>query len=394
MIKAVLLDMDNTILANPDHVFARKFKQLVESFFAELWGLANISEAMVDGMRVMCDTPHYDRTNGEILVDALQRSTQLDRADVLEGINTFYQQAYPQLRTCVSPIAGAVELITFLRDNSYAVVITTNPIYSESGVRQRLQWAGLPDEGYAFITHADNMHFAKSDPAYYAEIIARIGIEPDEAVIIGDGLDNDIRAAQVIGMHTYYVGESIHHPDIDHSGTLQDFYHAVQDMTAFEQRHPFALQPRMIEPQYVGNIGALFGLIHTIKPNYWTQHPDPQEWSPLQIVCHLLDSERQVQRPRLERILYEGNPFITSPKAPPGPDQFVCGEDGEQYAREFMAERRKTIDLLRSLSPEDWQRPARHSIFGRTSLLEMAHFTAQHDRLHIEQLCQTLGRCE
>jgi hypothetical protein len=26
--------------------------------------------------------------------------------------------------------------------------------------------------------------------------------------------------------------------------------------------------------------------------------------------------------------------------------------------------------------------------------LEMAHFTAQHDRLHLNQICQTLGKCE
>ena len=59
----------------------------------------------------------------------------------------------------------------------------------------------------------------------------------------------------------------------------------------------------------------------------------------------------------------------------------------------FRQARERTIALLAGLRPDQWNRPARHSIFGLTNLLEMAHFTAQHDRLHITQLCQTLGKC-
>ena len=60
----------------------------------------------------------------------------------------------------------------------------------------------------------------------------------------------------------------------------------------------------------------------------------------------------------------------------------------------FAEERQQTVAFLNDLPPEAWTRPARHSIFGPTTLLEMANFTATHDRLHIQQICQTLGRCE
>jgi hypothetical protein len=63
-------------------------------------------------------------------------------------------------------------------------------------------------------------------------------------------------------------------------------------------------------------------------------------------------------------------------------------------AREFEEARRETLQLVATFTDVDWQRPARHSIFGLTTLLEMAYFTAQHDRLHLNQLCQTIGRCE
>jgi hypothetical protein len=138
----------------------------------------------------------------------------------------------------------------------------------------------------------------------------------------------------------------------------------------------------------------LFGTLADAKPHFWQQHPDPNEWSPIQIVCHLLESERKVQRPRLERILAENNPFLVAPPPPAEPHEALpCENDGLLVAEQMATEREKTLDWLRQIQQEDWNRPARHSIFGPTTLLEMAHFTAQHDRLHINQLCQTLGRC-
>jgi hypothetical protein len=63
-------------------------------------------------------------------------------------------------------------------------------------------------------------------------------------------------------------------------------------------------------------------------------------------------------------------------------------------AYQFAQERENTLTLLASLTEDDWRRPATHSIFSNTTLLEMAHFTARHDRMHITQICQTLGRCD
>ena len=247
-------------------------------------------------------------------------------------------------------------------------------------MQQRLQWGGIDDnpDNYAFITHAGNMHFTKPNAAYYAEVIARIGIEPDEAIMFGDGLENDIQAANAIGIHAVY------NPQPDRIMPFVD-----------EQRIPLTRQPTMIKPQYIGNIGALFGMLQPVAEHHWHQHPDPNEWSPMQIVCHLVESEQNTQRPRLERIIQEDNPFITPPKSPPPPGEFNCWtRNGYDVALTFKQEREKTLAILDALSTEQWQRPARHSIFGPTTLLEMAQFTAQHDRLHLEQLCQTVGKCE
>ncbi|MBC7814377.1 MAG: DinB family protein, partial [Burkholderiales bacterium] len=234
----------------------------------------------------------------------------------------------------------------------------------------------------------------KPDPAYYAEIVARIGIEPDEALMVGDGIENDIIAASTAGLHTYYVTAESAPDDLpaDAAGTLDNLRRLIyEDWLDTLSTHPPT--PAMIAPELRGNVGTLFGMLTDVQPHFWEMRPDPAEWSILQIICHLLESESAVQRPRLQRILNEDNPFLAAPP-PPMPDVTYVEGIGYEIAEQFAAERLQTLTLLQQIEPEQWLRPARHSIFGPTTLLEMAHFTAQHDRLHLNQLCQTIGRCK
>jgi hypothetical protein len=65
-------------------------------------------------------------------------------------------------------------------------------------------------------------------------------------------------------------------------------------------------------------------------------------------------------------------------------------EDCVAALKEFNEARRKTLDLLKD--PLDWNRKARHAIFGPTNFLEVVGFIAEHDRLHIHQAWQTLKK--
>ncbi|MGB7338097.1 MAG: HAD-IA family hydrolase [Phototrophicaceae bacterium] len=379
MIKAVLLDLDNTLLLNPDREFAQAFMAIFERHFQSA-GFVDSSQKLRKAIQKMSDYQAGNRSNYQTLVDTLSDGVRSDTEAILER---FYDEVFPQLKPCITPVAGAAKLIYRLREMGVAIVIATNPIYPERAIRQRMEWAQLPndDDFYSLITSADNMHFAKPDPAYYAEILGRVGIEPDEAIMVGDSMRNDILPAQQVGLQTCYIGEN----GLGHFSDEMNRY--------FGQSLALDLRPEMIEPQLRGNIGAVYGFVDTVQDHYWHQRPDPKEWSIIQILCHLVTNEEDHQRRRLLTILQNDNPFITQPQAP-GPDIVDCADTGLEIAEAFMRTRQETIALVRNLSSDDWQRPARHSIFGLTTLLEMAYFTAQHDRLHLNQLCQTIGRCD
>ncbi|MCC7450655.1 MAG: DinB family protein [Anaerolineae bacterium] len=401
MIKAVLLDLDDTLLhTHTDHFVRRYLEQLAQTITEQYPRLANAEttpgQALRLAARATSTSTDPTRTNGETFLGTIADLLHIPMAELMALFEAFHRGFYQELGNDVEVIPAAAPLVDRLIDMGMAVVIATNPFFAPGAVMQRLAWGGLdrPRQPYALITHIENMHFVKPSPHYYEEILARVGAEADEAIMIGDSMDNDIIPAMQAGLHTYWIDQGV--PPIetpDGSGTLEDFARLVADgwLTTLKPRPRTADQ---VVPRLLGDTAALFGLISEMNPVYWHKRPDPTEWSPLETVCHLRDSESSVQRPRLERIVRENNPFISETPAPPGPGAHdLAGEDGSAALRAFWQERCLTLDLIQGLSAEDWARPARHSIFGPTTLLEMAHFTTRHDHLHISQLCETIGRC-
>jgi len=391
MIKAILLDLDNTLIRNLDRQFASRYLALLEAHLRDAIGYMEGKASLRRAMSRLKDSRDMVRSNAEIIIAQLVEDTDCDHAVIEAVLTSFYEQHYLQLASLIQPVEGAAQLLARLLDTDYAVVLATNPLYPPSALSQRLAWGGLDVDlsRFAFVSHSENMHSIKPDPAYYAEIVARVGIEPDQAIMVGDSEINDIAAAKSVGLSTFLVSDSVHSAQAHYQGTLAEFEQIVlrQEAIRFD-----ALQPGMIAAQYRGNIGALWGLLRDVQPHFWNQRPDPREWSILQILCHISERERTHHLPTLKRILAEDNPFVVSP-APPGPSLPICAADGYLIAREFTAARRETLAFIQTLTAESWQRPARHSIFGLTNLLEMAYFFAQHDRLHLNQLCQTLGKC-
>jgi hypothetical protein len=284
--------------------------------------------------------------------------------------------------TVIIPILGHVTAhkITF--------VLLTNPQDTPIQAQGRLEHVPEVADMKPFTTHRENSHFERQNPAFFAEVLARVGIEPNEAIIISPS-KSDIVAGQQLGVNGFHLSDGTA-PFTRYYGTWADFVGCIAQDNWADCYEPIPLAPHMIAPQLIGNLGALNGLLQNIKSEFWHQHPDPQEWSAYQIMCHLLESEETVQRPRLEKILSQDNPFLSENINPPTPQ---CNLDETALADVFYATRKQTLVWLNTLPREVWGRVARHSIFGPTTFLEMAHFTAQHDRLHIKQLCQTLQKC-
>ncbi len=403
MIKAVLLDLDETLLRNPPDTFVTDYLRHFSTVFLRQFPQVDptqLKQALLLSTQTTVQNTDPLQTNAQVFNQRFMATLKLDSNALSTVMTTFLQDVYPQLQALTMPIDAAPALVAWLQMHDYATAIATNPLFPTQAVYQRLKWAGLDPETPWLVTTLDNMHFTKPQPAYYEEILSRIGVEPDETLMVGDDWENDIIPATQAGLNTFWVQPAAtprpQAPTFQPTGTgtLADLMRLLTEEDWLQTLSPLPVEAGQIRSRFLGNVAALHGTARDVPMHFWHQRPDANEWTPLEVVYHMLESECRVQRPRLETILTEDNPFLPPPPAPPAPGSIDLSTiDPLETVQRFATEREQTIALLTGLTDAQWGRPARHSVFGPTTLLEMAAFTARHDRLHINQLCQTLGKC-
>ena len=105
--------------------------------------------------------------------------------------------------------AGVKELLTFLRERGCLLGVASNSqAYTLRELRELLAPAGLGlelfDRDLCFWSFACG--FSKPDPHVFQMLTARLatrGIAPDEILMVGDRVDNDIEPAQAFGWQTW-----------------------------------------------------------------------------------------------------------------------------------------------------------------------------------------------
>ncbi|MDP2949447.1 MAG: DinB family protein [Chloroflexota bacterium] len=114
--------------------------------------------------------------------------------------------------------------------------------------------------------------------------------------------------------------------------------------------------------------------------------PSPDQWSIKEVCAHLRDST-EFDGTRIRRMVEEDDPFL------PAYDQDALARERD-YQNEAMPAILTAIRafsgglayLLENLDEEDWQRPGRHEERGPVSVGQYAEHSADHARVHLEQL--------
>ena len=121
------------------------------------------------------------------------------------------------------------------------------------------------------------------------------------------------------------------------------------------------------------------------KDSLWKQ--TPEKWSLLEIVCHLHDEEVEDFRTRTKHLL-ENNKHAFTPINPAiwVKERNYFKEDYSAKLHQFIDERNRSVQWLKSLKNANWDNFITHQHFGEmTAKLFLSNWLA-HDYLHIRQI--------
>lgn len=244
MLKAILFDLDNTlILFNENEFYNQYFERIADSFndvmpaaqFQEILKNATISLLQNQG----------EVTNAQFFMDAFSTGIPDRREDWWLRFSHFYKTEFNSLEKIISLPESLHELFDFLVKTKIKLVLASNPIFPAEVQRQRLVWAGLEHIPFYFITHIGNMSFCKPRFEYYQQICQKIDESPASCLMVGNDPVNDMVAARA-GLSTYLTTDGLD----EESASLTASRELRADWT-----------PDMIVPDFKGPLAGLKNVV-------------------------------------------------------------------------------------------------------------------------------------
>ncbi len=233
-IKAILFDLDGTLLPQNQNIFiGAYFKGLINAL-SPLGIDAKTMEAAIwksTGAMVKNDG---SKTNEQAFFESFRAICNADMKLFEALALEFYMTGYKALRKYTEPTALAKEAVKLAASGGRAVVLATNPLFPMIAQKTRMEFAGISDADLSFVTSYESDCYAKPNPSYYTSIADRLGVLPEQCLVVGNDEYEDMYAASCAGMRCYLVEdcviESVEHPWHGDRGSLAELVQKLRDM--------------------------------------------------------------------------------------------------------------------------------------------------------------------
>ncbi len=213
-IKAVLFDLDGTLLPMDQDIFVKAYFCGISKKLAQRGYDPNaLIKAMWGGTEKMIKNDGA-KTNEEVFWDFFASIYGEKAREDIPYFDEFYKNEFALVKQVCGFSEKAKQVIDILKQKNIPIILATNPIFPAVATEARISWAGLDKNDFLFYTTYENINYCKPNLKYYLEISSRAKVDPSECLMVGNDVDDDMPAKQV-GMQTFLLTENL----INKSGT-------------------------------------------------------------------------------------------------------------------------------------------------------------------------------
>lgn len=212
MIDTVLFDLDGTLLPMDQDEFVKTYLGLLAAYMSAYdYEPKRLVKAVWDGTGAMVKNDGK-KTNEEVFWDVFSAEFGPRAMADLPVFDEFYATEFAKARTVCGFAPEAAEVITMLKEKGKRCVLATNPLFPRIATLQRIRWAGLDPEDFELVTTYENAGFCKPNPEYYREILRKIGAEPENCLMVGNDVREDMIARE-LGMKVFLLEDCLLHAE-------------------------------------------------------------------------------------------------------------------------------------------------------------------------------------
>lgn len=208
MLKAVLFDLDGTLLPMNEEDFIKQYLGLIFKYVAHLGYQKDLIDNILVGTKKMYKNDGA-RTNEEVFWKHFEEIYGEKCLKDKEVFDKFYTTEFKKTKVCCGSNPVAREIIDYIKNCGLKIILATNPVFPIAGMITRLEFIGLKEEDFNYITGYENTTYCKCNPKYYEEILSKNNLKADEVVFFGNSEKDDYRNATDVGIKSYLVGDDI-----------------------------------------------------------------------------------------------------------------------------------------------------------------------------------------
>ena len=234
MTKAILFDLDGTLLPMDQEVFVKDYLGRMAVFLAPHgYDPQLLAKALWAGTGAMV------KNNGKALNEDvfwsvfnsfLGKDAKQDEALFAEFYTTIFQKS----RNSCGFNPKAAETIREVKAMGFRVILATNPLFPAIATHSRVRWAGLNPEDFEYITTYENSRFCKPNPDYYHEILGKIALDCSQCLMVGNDVGEDMVAGK-LGMKTFLLTDCLINKDAEDiekypHGSFPELLHYIRSL--------------------------------------------------------------------------------------------------------------------------------------------------------------------
>lgn len=220
----VLFDLDGTLLPMDMKEFTDTYMLLLSNrldtagydakkVIAALW----VGEkAMVQNEGLITNEECFWKAFENFMTDGNGKMESKVKRKLEKEITKFYKEDFGVARYVTHAVDTVAESIDILKNKGYQLVVATNPIFPEIAILERLSWTGVNASDFRLITTYENSCFAKPNLNYYRYILKAIDKDPEDCLMVGNDVYEDMCARQ-LGIDVFLIDGNVineHNEDI------------------------------------------------------------------------------------------------------------------------------------------------------------------------------------
>ena len=209
MLKAVLFDLDGTLLPMDQNIFMKDyFGRLIRCLVPLGYTPEVFLASMHAGIAAMVKNDG-SRTGEEAYWAAYTAVSGMDPERELPVLDVFYEQEFDEVSAVCGCNPLAAELVHWLQANGVRVILATNPLFPRIATQKRIRWAGLEPEDFEFYTTYEDIGYCKPNPEYYRTVLARAGLDASDCLMVGNDVAEDMMAGAQAGLRGFLLTDCL-----------------------------------------------------------------------------------------------------------------------------------------------------------------------------------------